>query len=101
MAVYHNQPISEFLENVRHQAAQSGAPWQVIEKLDELIQLPDKDAEIEKLGDELHDMEKAKDDLHEELQDLLNAILRDPIGQELGENHPALRAAQSALDRHS
>jgi uncharacterized coiled-coil protein SlyX len=109
MKIYSSMPIEEFLDDVRFQAAQSGAPPALIDKLDECLSFSRQEAEIEKLGDEISEKEKAFDDLRDELRTLYEAIIAHneselmadvPDDKLMGVKHPAMVAAENALSRH-
>lgn len=97
MQVCFSTPIEDFLDDVRYRAAQSGATPAVIDKLDELLAMPNKDAEIEKLGEELSAMEGNRDDLAEALRDVEKIFCdRELDGPTIKE---ALTLIENALSR--
>lgn len=88
MKIYHAQPLTEFLDNVRFQAASASAPWQLIEKLDEVravVEEYDEDAisearaegyeEAEKECEEtIRGLENEVDSLRDQIRDLNNQL---------------------------
>lgn len=74
MKIYHSQPLTEFLDNVRFQAASSGAPWQLIDKLDEVREAVVNSDLTEELEKAQTDLETADDERGEVLEALRNLV---------------------------
>lgn len=75
--IYHSQSLTEFLDNVRFQAASKGAPWQLIDKLDEVREAlvnADQTEELEKVQRDLETANNERGEALEALRDLLDAL---------------------------
>ena len=99
-----NMTRGEFIDWIRYSAIAGGMPQQFIDRVDELTDMADLEAELEKAGEERAQAEEECDDLLTELKDLRDAVQdqSDLDPSSMSENLlAALKWANKALERHS
>ncbi len=117
MIMHSNTTPEELINYLRDMYVRYGAKPQVIDALDNLRELRDAPAELEKVGEELTQAEDDRGDLHEELSlaaeslelaiDTIASIAESPAdaaemidADELHGLQRQLKASKSALERH-
>src|SRR5438093_410152 len=76
MIAYHNQPIHEFINQLRDIAINAKARASVIDQIETLHSIDGLEAELEKANSAKEEAEDDRDDLREELETLCNAVQR-------------------------
>lgn len=103
MIAYHNQPIGDFINQLRDIADNAKARPSVIDQIEALHAIGDLEAELEEAQKAQGEAEDNRDDLREELEALCDAVQAqsdlDPTSMSEA-LLAALKLADKALERH-
>lgn len=101
MQFHFNTSLNQLADYLRYSAIAGGMPEQFIATVEQIYDIGDLEAEVEKLGDKLSEAEKAKDDLLSELEDLVLALETHGPEEDSREVRKALEWANKVIERHS